>query len=322
MGQDKWGTMDTVSRSQPRQNFNEKEMASLAESLREHGQQQPIVVRRAPHVRGADRVAEYGIINGERRWRALKRIGATEILVRVVKADTRSAYRLAVINDIHNVSHNSLERGQSLIECEEDMREELTEFLAKHLPLALEQPLSQAGYERLQKVEHLTPLWMRKVFERALKTKRQPKVIDEDVAATVGITTKRMQDLTKLTTLETEFKTALEEDQINTRHAGALLRLPDKKARKKLYKMILDDGLSGVDAEQRAKDMLEPIQKIGGTWKIKAADPMVPMRAALSSVEEAAKVLRETDAPENRDELRQMSAQMLELLAEIESRLA
>lgn len=315
MGQEKWGTMDTVSRSQPRQHFNEKDLAALAASIAEHGQQVPIVVRRAPASTHKDRVVQYGIINGERRWRAMKSIGATEILVRLVKAEDRQAYRLSIIGDIHNVGHNAIERGQSLIEAEQDMRDELEEFLTQHLPVALEQPLTNIGYTKLLKVEHLTPVWMRRVFARALETERRPKVTDEDVALTVGITTRQIQTLTKLTTLEPEFTEALAIEEINTRHAGALLRLPDKKTRKKLFSIIKDENMSGTDAEQWVKDYLDPKQKLAGTWKLKAPDPGNPLKEALGQVQTARKILRENPQPDQHEELKKLCNDILEELA-------
>jgi ParB family transcriptional regulator, chromosome partitioning protein len=59
---------------QPRREFKEEELAGLAESIRENGLLQPIVVRPAGNRQGADR---WELVAGERRWRAVTRLGGS-----------------------------------------------------------------------------------------------------------------------------------------------------------------------------------------------------------------------------------------------------
>ena len=75
---------------QPRQDFDEEELAALAESIAEHGIIQPLTVRETKN-------GYYQIIAGERRWRAARLCKLSEVPVIVVEADDRKAMELALI---------------------------------------------------------------------------------------------------------------------------------------------------------------------------------------------------------------------------------
>ncbi|MFM0363063.1 ParB/RepB/Spo0J family partition protein [Paraburkholderia sediminicola] len=77
---------------QPRRVFNEAKLAELAESIREVGLLQPIVVRRAE--------SAYQIVAGERRWRAHKLVGLEEIKVLVVDCSDQDMAVLALVENI------------------------------------------------------------------------------------------------------------------------------------------------------------------------------------------------------------------------------
>ena len=65
------------NRSQPRKNFDETAIAALADSLREHGVLQPLLVRALPN-------GNYQIVAGERRWRAARMAGLDEVPVIII----------------------------------------------------------------------------------------------------------------------------------------------------------------------------------------------------------------------------------------------
>lgn len=90
----------------PRRNFAEEDLADLAQSIREHGIVQPIVVRSAP-VPG-----RYEIIAGERRWRAAQRAGLTEVPVIVREVNDRTALELAIVENVQRADLNPLEEAQ------------------------------------------------------------------------------------------------------------------------------------------------------------------------------------------------------------------
>src|SRR5512146_1010419 len=76
---------------QPRREFKEEELVELANSIRENGLLQPIVVRRAP----TGSALEWEIVAGERRWRAVTRLGWADIPAIVRDVDDRTMLVLA-----------------------------------------------------------------------------------------------------------------------------------------------------------------------------------------------------------------------------------
>ncbi|OXT02933.1 chromosome partitioning protein ParB [Notoacmeibacter marinus] len=90
----------------PRRHFNEDEIADLAQSIRAHGLVQPVVVRRQ---RGnSDR---FELIAGERRWRASKMAGLTEVPYLLRDVDDRTALELAIIENVQRADLDPIEEG-------------------------------------------------------------------------------------------------------------------------------------------------------------------------------------------------------------------
>ncbi len=90
---------------QPRQEFNAAELDSLAESIKEHGLLQPIVVRRVN-----DR---YQLIAGERRLRAATKAGLQHVSAQVKEADDRQVAELAIVENLQRKDLNPLEKAAS-----------------------------------------------------------------------------------------------------------------------------------------------------------------------------------------------------------------
>jgi ParB family chromosome partitioning protein len=91
--------------AQPRQHFDEEALADLAASIREHGVLQPILVR--PHADG-----RYQIVAGERRWRASKMAGLTEIPVIIEELDEEAALEIAIIENLQREDISPLEEAE------------------------------------------------------------------------------------------------------------------------------------------------------------------------------------------------------------------
>ena len=91
--------------SQPRKRFDEEALADLADSIREHGIIQPITVRRLAS-------GYYQIIAGERRWRAARMAGLSEVPVAVIEADGRKAMELAMIENLQREDLNPMEEAE------------------------------------------------------------------------------------------------------------------------------------------------------------------------------------------------------------------
>ena len=91
----------------PRRAFSESELAELADSIKQHGVIQPIVVR---PVKGAhDR---FEIIAGERRWRASQAAGLHEVPIVPVDASDSDALEIAIIENVQREDLNPLEEAQ------------------------------------------------------------------------------------------------------------------------------------------------------------------------------------------------------------------
>jgi len=94
-------------RGQPRQHFANDKLDELAQSIKEHGLLEPLVVRR----RGE---GEFEIIAGERRWRAAQRAGLREVLVVVRDVSARDAYELALIENVQREDLDPIEFSEAL----------------------------------------------------------------------------------------------------------------------------------------------------------------------------------------------------------------
>lgn len=89
---------------QPRDRFDEEELVSLTESIRELGVLQPILVREAAE-------GSYELIAGERRWRAAQRAGLSVIPAVVREVDNRAALEQAVVENLHRADLNAIEEA-------------------------------------------------------------------------------------------------------------------------------------------------------------------------------------------------------------------
>ncbi|MDB4942074.1 MAG: Chromosome (plasmid) partitioning protein ParB [Labilithrix sp.] len=95
-------------KGQPRQFFAKDKIEELAASIKEHGLLEPIVVRR---VAGQDK---FEIIAGERRWRASQKAGLREVLVVVKDVTPKSAFELALIENVQREDLNPVELAEAL----------------------------------------------------------------------------------------------------------------------------------------------------------------------------------------------------------------
>ena len=89
--------------AQPRKAFDPAELETLAESINEYGMIQPITVRMMDGM--------YQIITGERRWRAARMAGLSEVPVIVITADDKKAAELALVENIQRSDLNPIEEA-------------------------------------------------------------------------------------------------------------------------------------------------------------------------------------------------------------------
>lgn len=112
---------------QPRKYFDEEALLELSDSIKRHGLLQPIIVRESS-------AGYYQIIAGERRWRASKLAGLTEIPAIVMQADALEAAEIAIIENIQREDLNPYEEATayaSLIEQYGLTQEEVSEKVGK-----------------------------------------------------------------------------------------------------------------------------------------------------------------------------------------------
>lgn len=90
----------------PRKMFVDPELDDLANSIRERGIIQPIVVRSLPNLTDA-----FEIIAGERRWRAAQRAGLHDVPIVVIEADDRTSLELAIVENVQRADLNPIEEA-------------------------------------------------------------------------------------------------------------------------------------------------------------------------------------------------------------------
>ena len=115
---------------QPRKTFDPDELASLAESIRMHGIIQPLTVRKLPS-------GFYQIIAGERRWRAARLAGLSDVPVVIIEADDKKAMELALIENLQRADLNPIEEAlgyQELMGTYEMTQEQAAARVGKSRP--------------------------------------------------------------------------------------------------------------------------------------------------------------------------------------------
>ncbi|MDO5711890.1 MAG: ParB/RepB/Spo0J family partition protein [Micrococcales bacterium] len=138
----------TPNARQPRQYFDEDELAELVESIREIGMLQPVVVRPVSHAvaSGATDSTDgkdprsgpvYELVMGERRWRACQAAGQTSIPAIVKETSDDAMLRNALLENLHRSQLNPLEEAAAYQQLLEDFgctHEELANRLGRSRP--------------------------------------------------------------------------------------------------------------------------------------------------------------------------------------------
>ena len=118
------------NRDQPRKQFDEEALAELSESIAQHGVLQPLLVR--PMTDGS-----YQLVAGERRWRASRMAGLTEVPVVIREMNDREAAELALIENLQREDLNPMEEAvgyQTLMDSYDLTQEEAARVVNKSRP--------------------------------------------------------------------------------------------------------------------------------------------------------------------------------------------
>jgi ParB family transcriptional regulator, chromosome partitioning protein len=93
---------------QPRQRFAEAELDALAQSIREKGILQPLLVRPL-----AEEEADFELVAGERRWRAAQRVGLHEVPVIIRRITDSEALEIALVENLQREDLSPLEEAEA-----------------------------------------------------------------------------------------------------------------------------------------------------------------------------------------------------------------
>ena len=106
------------NREQPRKNFDDESISALADSIKQHGVLQPLLVR--PYG------SSYQIVAGERRWRAARMLGMSEVPVQIKELSDVETMQIALIENLQRENLNPIEEAKGYNELVEsyDMTQE------------------------------------------------------------------------------------------------------------------------------------------------------------------------------------------------------
>ncbi len=189
------------NRDQPRKNFDQEALEELAESIKEYGLIQPIVVTKKD--------GYYGIIAGERRWRASKIAGLTEIPAIIREDNERINSEISLIENMQREDLNPYEKAlgvRTLIDNYGLSQEEVAKKLGK----------GRSTIANIVRILNLEP--------RVLEMAKEGKLTEGHCKALLAITDP-----------EKQYKTA-----VQMLERGATVRQVEKKARAKESKEELD----------------------------------------------------------------------------------
>lgn len=167
------------NREQPRKNFNQEALEELTESIKEYGLIQPIVVTKKD--------GYYSIIAGERRWRASKLAGLTEIPAIVREDDERKNNEIALIENMQREDLNPYEKAlgiKNLMTTYGLTQEEIAKKLGK----------SRSAIANTVRTLNLEP--------RVLEMAKEGKLTEGHCRALLSITDPEKQYLTAINMLE------------------------------------------------------------------------------------------------------------------------
>lgn len=190
------------NRSQPRQDFDEEELQSLSESIALHGVLQPLTVRQLPS-------GYYQIIAGERRWRAARMAGLSEVPVVVIEADDKKTMELALIENLQRQDLNPVEEAlgyRTLMEEYGLTQEETSQRVGKsRSAVANALRLLSMNEELLEKVRcgELSPGHARAVL--SVKNEKKQKEAAQKIVA-LGLSVRQAELLCKNLSKEPEPK--------------------------------------------------------------------------------------------------------------------
>ncbi len=185
------------NRRNPRRHFDEDEIADLAQSIRAHGLVQPVVVRPDRRTPG-----QFELIAGERRWRACRLAGLSDVPYLLRDVDDRTALELAIIENVQRADLDPIEEAagyQALVDEHGYSQNELAGVIGKsrshvantlrllRLPQVVQDMLSEgslsAGHARTLITAEDPEKLARRIVERGMTVREAEAIAAGDVDA-------------------------------------------------------------------------------------------------------------------------------------------
>jgi ParB family chromosome partitioning protein len=214
---------------QPRRFFDPDKLGQLAESIKQHGVLEPILVRSLPK-------GQYELVAGERRYRAAQLAGLQEVPVVVRELSDQEAFQLALIENLQREDLNPVEETEGVLDL-------LTLKLECSQDEVLD-ALSQMATAQNKGVE----LWV--------NVSRRGEAIAEILESTIGLTPESFRtSRLPLLKLPADVLEVLRQGKLEYTKARAIARVKDDRARQQLLEEAIAQNLSLTQIKERLKDL-------------------------------------------------------------------
>jgi len=251
-----WVAIEAISPNplQPRARLDENKLAELADSIREHGLIQPLVLREiAP--------GEYSLIAGERRWRAAMLVGHRQVPAVIKEASPQAMLELALIENIQRDDLNALEEAlayQQLIE----------EFGLTQAEVARQVGKNRSTVANMIRLLNLPESIRALVAEGQISGAHARALLPLDapeaqgiVAATIikhDLSVRQVEAVVSASKLDVpeKIKKSVYEGYLSLDHAAALLPLDNEAAQIEIMNMVVQRELSVAQTESLVANRL------------------------------------------------------------------
>ncbi len=214
---------------QPRRFFDSDKLQQLAESIRQHGVLEPILVRPLPD-------STYELVAGERRYRAAQQADLKEVPVVVRELSDQEALQFALIENLQREDLNPVEETEGLLEL-----------------LTLNLKCSQV--EILDTLSQMATA-QKKGIALSGNVSRRIKSIAEILKSTVGLTPESFRtSRLPLLNLPSDVLESLRQGKLEYTKARAIARVKDDQARQNLLQEAIAQNLSLVQIKERLKEL-------------------------------------------------------------------
>ena len=218
------------NREQPRRNFDEESIEELSNSIKEYGVIQPIIVTKQDNY--------YQIVAGERRWRASKKAGLTEIPAIVREYDKQKNSEIALIENIQREDLNPFEKATAI-------RELLDKYSLTQQQLADKLGISRSGLANSVRILNLSP--------KVIDLVKEGKLTEGHCKALLGIEDQEKQYQAALYVIESGDSVREAEKQVRIKK-----KKPENNRYQPIYREIEDSFRNffgtkvKLDAKQRS----------------------------------------------------------------------